>query len=488
MDVLNKTIKKLTEEEYQQLIQEVAGKKQNKPFMVLEAARKEDKEDAEVMAMLQVNPSAYYTLKSRLNAKIATILSKKVQNPIQSIMDEVSRVPAHLFGNNKEFSIRALTELEKQLIEYDMNAELIVVYKTLAQLHLFSEHYPYYESKLNRHIAFSIAVSKAENMFFQFIKKLGEYQLSMLESDLEELIMMKRELSNISELYDSHRLFVLFNIARIYYLCNVPSKLDGLKSRELEVEGILQKMNQVFEKYPLDTFYQNIKGVTDLLYFEYYQRTDNQVRAEFYLQRINESMPDMLDKHIMHFFIVQLLRSKVLKYLKDGNLDSLTMYNERYENDLDIESTDTYHYVWLMKYLSIVKFYQRDFHGAARKMNELRNKLSMKQYVYTDIDAKLFQAFQYCILGDDSLCMQIMSSLKRQIHEQTEQFESTKQMMKLLKAALKPADYRKKIQKISELWAVFEKENNECSNPVLIYLKMDETILRKLSNPIKSKE
>ncbi len=488
MDVLNKTIKKLTEEEYQQLIQEVAGKKQNKPFLVLETARKEAKEDAEVMAMLQVNPSAYYTLKSRLNAKIATILSKKVQNPIQSIMDEVSRVPAHLFGNNKEFSIRALTELEKQLIEYDMNAELIVVYKTLAQLHLFSEHYPYYESKLNRHIAFSIAVSKAENMFFQFIKKLGEYQLSMLESDLEELIMMKRELSNISELYDSHRLFVLFNIARIYYLCNVPSKLDGLKSRELEVEGILQKMNQVFENYPLDTFYQNIKRITDLLYFEYYQRTDNQVRAEFYLQRINDSMPDMLDKHIMNFFIVQFLRSKVLKYLKDGNLDSLTMYNERYENDLDIESTDSYHYVWLMKYLSIVKFYQRDFHGAARKMNELRNKLSMKQYVYTDIDAKLFQAFQYCILGDDGLCMQIMSSLKRQIHEQTEQFESTNQMMKLLKSALKPADYRKKIQKISELWAVFEKQNNECSNPVLTYLKMDETILRKLSNPIKSKE
>ena len=101
MDVLNKTIKKLTEEEYQQLVQEVAGKRQSKPFMVLETARKETKEDAEVMAMLDVNASAYYTLKSRLNAKIAAMLSKKVQNPIQSIMDEVSRVPAHLFGNNK---------------------------------------------------------------------------------------------------------------------------------------------------------------------------------------------------------------------------------------------------------------------------------------------------------------------------------------------------------------------------------------------------
>ncbi len=486
MDVLNKTIKKLTEEEYQQLIQEVSGKKQNKPFMVLEAARKNDKEDSEMMELLAVNPSAYYTLKSRLNTKIAAILSKKVQNPIQSIMDEVSRVPAHLFGSNKEFSIRALIELEKQLIEYDLNAELMVVYKTLAQLHLFSEHYPYYESKLNRHIAFSLSVSKAENMFFLFIKKLGEYQLSMKESDLEEVIMMKRELSNICELYDSHRLFVVFNIARIYYLCNVPNKIDGLKSRELEVEGILQKMNQIFEKYPLDTFYQNIKGITDLLYFEYYQRTNNQVRADYYLQRINDAMPELIEKHIMQFFIVQFLRSKVLKYLQDGNLDSLTLYNERYENDLDIPSTDTYHYVWKMKYLSIVKFYQHDFHGAARKMNELRNELSMKQYIHTDIDAKLFQAFQYCALGDDSLCMQILSSLKRQISEQTEQFDSTKHMMKLLKSALKPADYRKKIQKISELWNEFAKQNNACSNPVLSYIKMDDTILRKLSNPIKS--
>ena len=487
MDVLNKTIKKLTEEEYQQLINEVAGKKKSKPFMVLEAARLEDREDSEVMQMLQVNPSAYYTLKSRLNAKIASILSKKVQNPIQSIMDEVSRVPAHLFGNNKEFSIRALTELEKQLIEYDLNAELMVVYRTLAHLHLFSEHYPYYESKLNRHIAFSLSVSKAENMFFQFIKKLGEYQLSMKESDLEEVIMMKRELSNICELYESHRLFVLFNIARIYYLCNVPSKMAGLKSRELEIEGILQKMNHIFESYPLDTFYQNIKGITNLLYFEYYQRTNNQVRADFYLQRINEHMPEMLDKHIMQFFIVQFLRSKVLKYLQDGNLDSLTLYNERFEKDLDIANTDTYHFVWLMKYLSIVKFYQNDYSGAAKKINELRNELSMKQFVYTDIDAKLFQAFQYCILGDDSLCMQIMSSLKRQIHEQSEEFESTKQLMKILKSALKPADYRKKIIKIAEYWKEFEKLNHESNTPVLTYVKMDDNILRKLSNPIKSK-
>ena len=43
MDILRKTIKKLTDAEYQALIHEVSGKRKNKPFMVLEAARNDNK-------------------------------------------------------------------------------------------------------------------------------------------------------------------------------------------------------------------------------------------------------------------------------------------------------------------------------------------------------------------------------------------------------------------------------------------------------------
>jgi hypothetical protein len=484
MDILNKTIKKLSEDEYQQLLQEVSGKKKNKPFVVLETTRNRDVEDSEMMDILQVNPSAYYTLKSRLNSKIAGILSKKVTNPIQTLMDEVSRVPAHLFGSNREFSIRALRELEKQLIEYDMNAELILVYKTLAQLHLYSEDFEFYENKFNKHVAFSLATSKAENLFFKFIKKLGVYQLNPQESDLEEVIMMKRELSNICELYDSHRLYVLYNVARIYYLCNVPHKVDGLKSRELEIEGVLQKIAQIFENYPLDTFYQNIKGITDLLYFEYYIRTGNVVRADYYLQRVHQQMPDLMEKHFMHFFVIQFVRSKVLKYMIDGNIDHLQHGSEKMEKEMDIDHAESYHFIALKKSLATIKFYQRDYHGAARKINELRNQISLKQYMYTDVDCKLFQAFQYCVLGDDTLCMQIISSLKRQIREQDTEYESSRFFMKLLKTALKPADYRRKIKKIGEMWNEFDSVNKGLF-PILTYIKIDENVLRRMSNPIK---
>jgi len=485
MDILTKTIKKLSDEEYQNLLHEVSGKKKNKPYMVLEATRNSNIDDSELMDILQVNASAYYTLKSRLNSKIANILSKKVDNPIQTLMDEVSRVPAHLFGNNRDFSIRALRELEKQLIEYDLNSELILVYKTLAQLHIFSEEYDFFENKYKRHVAFSLAVSKAENIFFKLLKKIGEYQLNQNEADLEEIVLMKRELSNICELYDSHRLYVLFNIARVYYLCNIKGNIDGLASKELEIDGILQKMYDTFEKYPLDTFYQNIKGITNLLYFEYYSKTKNTVRADYYMNKVHSILPELAEKPIMHFFLIQFLQAKIYKYTIDSNWDHLAYGYDIIENQLDIQENEIFHFVSAYRYQATVKFYAKDFQGAAKKINQLRNKIAMKQHLVSDVDNKMFQALQYCILGEDSLCMQIISSLKRQIKENETQFESTRLMMKILKSALKPADYRKKMKKIAEMWTEFEMLN-KTPFYILKDIILDEVTIRKMCNPIKS--
>ncbi|NNF02000.1 MAG: hypothetical protein HKN22_04895 [Bacteroidia bacterium] len=485
MDTLNKTIKKLSEAEYQALLQEVSGKKKNKPYLVLETTRKNDVDDSTMMELLQVNPSTYYTLKSRLNTKIAAILSKKVNNPIKVLMDEVARVPANLFGTNKEFSIRALKDLEKQLIEYDLSSELIVVYKTLAELHLFSEEHDHYEQLYNKNVAFSLAIGKAEQQYHRFIKTMGVYKLTLDNELLEELKTIMKQMQNICELYDSHRLFVYFNIIRIYYLCNVAENKEGLKSRELEIEKILQEMTQIFDKYNLDTTYQNIKSLTDFLFFEYYQKTNNQIRADFYLDRITPVIADISGRHIMSFHVSQFLQSKILKYLNDSNADQLSSHNDTLEKHYDVDSQEFYHFVTYEKFKAISKFYKGDFSGSAKIVNDLRNSISLKHYLHADVDAKLFQSLQYCIMGEDGLCLQIISSLKRQIKAQENEFSSVKVFVKLLKAALKPADYRKKIKKINELWAEFQDANNEAKFPVLNYLKLDEGLIRKITNPIK---
>ena len=172
MDTLNKTIKKLNEPEYQELLSAVAGRKNNKPYLVLEAARKENYDETQMMEMLSVNPSTYYTLKSRLNERIAQYLSKNVKNPISALKDKVAMVPAMLFSNDREVAIRALKNLEKQLIEYDLSNELIVVYKVLARLSMYNGDFDYYEKEYNRHVAYSLAVVKAEDLFYDFVWKL----------------------------------------------------------------------------------------------------------------------------------------------------------------------------------------------------------------------------------------------------------------------------------------------------------------------------
>ncbi|MFI5219751.1 MAG: hypothetical protein ACHQNT_09710 [Bacteroidia bacterium] len=484
MEILNKTIKKLTEEQYQELISLVAGKKKNKPFMVLETSRTRDIDDSEMMEMLQVNPSAYYTLKSRLNTKIASILSKNVQSPVNILMQEVSKAPAHLMGTNREFSIRSLIDLEKQLIEYDLSSELIVVYKTLAQLHLYTDDFNHYENLYKKHVAFALAVAKAEGLFNQFMRKMGIYLLTFEQEALEEIVVIKRELSNICEMYDSHRLFVIYSIVNTCYQCNVLEKRQSLKSKELEIEETLKKITSIFEKYTQDTYYQNIRFVVDFLYFEYYSKTGNTVRAEYYCEKIKPGISELCTRHIHNFYLVQFLNSKIEKFLIDNSADALSDQTETLQTSVEIDGNEVFHYVSFKKFIAVSKFYQKDFSGAARTINELRNTMSLKKYLFTDVECKLFQALQYCILGEDSLCLQIISSLKRQIKENEAEWQSTRIFLKLLKSALKPADYRKKIKRITDLWDEFNVRNNG-SHPVLSFVKLDEALIRRMANPIK---
>jgi hypothetical protein len=483
MEALNKTIKKLSEGEYQELLAAVAGRKNNKPYLVLEAARKSSLDENKMMEVLGVNPSTYYTLKSRLNERIAQYLSQNVKNPISALKDKVALVPAMVFSNDREVAIRALKNLEKQLIEYDLSNELIVVYKALARLSMYNADFDYYEKEYNRHVAYSLSVVKAEDIFYDFVKRTGNFMLSRDERDKEAVKASLRELTNISELYQGHRLFVMFNIVRIYYLC-IFTKPENLKSLEIEVDTILQQVKKHFDKYELDTFYQSIKFLVDYLYFEYYQKTGNAVRADHYYNIINNGVPEVAFKPVFSFYVTQFLNSKIERFLVNGNVPELTNINSELEGNFETDISEPYPCVSFRRFLAIGKFYEGDYSASARIMNNLRNEVSMKKYLFSDVEYKLFQAMQYCFLGEDGLCSQLLHSVKRQITEDEKLFDSAAIFIKLLKAAIKPEEFRKKVKRLTEIYESF-KAANTGSNSILWFVKMDDAMIRKLANPIK---
>jgi len=78
----------------------------------------------------------------------------------------------------------------------------------------------------------------------------------------------------------------------------------------------------------------------------------------------------------------------------------------------------------------------------------------------------------------------MISSIKRQIADFEHEFESTTIFIKILKTALKPSDFRRKIVRINELLIKFEEANNG-DKPILKYIKIDDALIRKMTNPIK---
>lgn len=494
MEKLNKLIKKLSEQEYQQLLTDIVGKKKDKPYLMLEATRNQNFDDSEMMNFLESNPSSYYTIKSRLNSKIASILSQEVYNPIGILAERVSKAQANLYGTNKPIAIKALLDLEKELLEYDLQDELITVYKTLARLHLYDENqYHLYQQKYDRHVAYSLSVSKAEDLFYEFIQQLGHYQLTRKPEDLEVLKRIRREIANIRELYESHRLFVLSNMMRIIYWYNTPYKLEKLKEKEIDTESILQEIEEILNDHPLDTFYQNITPLVDFMFFQYYQQIQNQVRADKYYKKIKPEVVELSQKHFMTFFIIQFLEGKVNRYLAkpsaERHVDKLIDLNEGLKNNFEVHKDEVYHYAGYQRFLAICKFYERNYRAAAKQINDLRNEFPSKQFIYFDIEIKLFQALQYVILGEDELYIQLLSSINRQITENTSlekaNWEKAKIFVKLLKAVSKTTDLRNKIKNISLVWEEFKEANENDEEQFLWFVQLDEHTIRTMANPLK---
>ena len=485
MEKLSKTIKKLSNKEYEQLLVEITGNRKNKPYMVLQTLRNEEVDEHTLMSQLQVNRTTFYTLKSRLNYQVANLLSKKIDNPISALMEEVTKIPATLYGTSKSISIKALIDLEKQLIEYDLNNELIIVYKNLARLYQNQpEEYQFYNNAYEKRVAFFLSLIKAEDLFYEFFRQLGEYKMSKEKNDLEKLKEILRKMSNILELYDSHRMNVMYNIVKIYFNCNNYEKREGLKYMEMEVDEDLKKIKKLFEKYELDTFYQNIKYLPDFLHYEFYQRIDNRVRAEHYYNQAITHVVEYARKPIMAPYITEFIQTRIEQFIQDNDIMGLERLYAYLAENYDVDPKELYHYVAWKKFQAIIKFYRGDYSGAAKMINDLRTEVSVKQFAITDAELKLFQALQYCIIGEEAMTLQLLNSIKRQVRildEETDEFEL---MVKLIKYAFKPTEFRRKMKNMTDLWNKI-KELKSKPDSTLWYLNLEDSLLRRMANPIK---
>ena len=174
MSKLKNIIKQLTEKDFQNICSSLMDSSAEKSAFLLKYMREKQFSDSKIMEELDVNPNAYYTLRSRLNQKIEEYLIMQMENPRTDILKKVASIQEIFFTKKKAIIITSLKKLEKELIDYDLSSELTMVYKYLKRLHLNSPEQFHYSQLYNKHIAYMLALDKAEDLLATYFRKYEE--------------------------------------------------------------------------------------------------------------------------------------------------------------------------------------------------------------------------------------------------------------------------------------------------------------------------
>jgi len=478
MAKLKNIIKQLHDGDFEAIYNSLMESNAEKSAYLLRSMREKHLSDNKIMEELEVNTNAYYTLRSRLNQKIEEYLLQQMESPRTDILKKVANINEILFTKKSAIAIATLKKLEKELLDYDLSNELTIVYKSLKKLHINSPEYFNYSQLYNKHVAYMLAVDKAEDLLAEYFKKYGSYSLSGDETEKLELSLLSKEMNNVCSLYKSHRLYVYQSCMNIFHRLFV-EKDESLNDDVEPVEDILESVQKIFNNYQLDSIYYHLNLVFEFLKLEYYNHYKVYRKAEKYFEEINDATGNLLSNYSLYTFPAQFLITKLQRHIRMGNETIMYDENQGLFHDFECDVNDVPKYITYITYRALCCYYSQKYDEAARYINTLLNEVSLKKYPFAQLEIKVILALQYCMMDDYDLFNQLINSIQRQIRLLgKERCEHVLIMTKILKISISDVKKQKE-QKIASLVGKFTKTELNYFAPTQL-IKMDEEFIQRL--------
>ena len=478
MAKLKNIIKQLSEKDYKEIYDSLMESNAEKSAYVLKSLRERQLSDSKIMVELEVNANAYYTLRSRLNQKIEEHLLQQMESPRTDILRKVANLNEVLFTKKRTISIATLRKLEKELQDYDLASELTVVYKSLKKLHVHSPEYFNYSQLYNRHVAFMLAVDKAEDLLADYFKKYGSYFLTGDPLEKLGLTLVMKEMTNVSKLYESHRLYVYHSCMLIFHRLFVEP--DEMANEGEAIEDIFARVQKIFETYNLDPLYYHLNLVFEFLHLEYYNHYKVYRQAEKYYEEVNDAVATLLVNYSNYTFTARFLISKIERHLRNNTEKQLYAENEGLLMDIEAETQDVPKHAIYTCYRAISCYYAGKYDEAAKIINHMLNEVGLKKYPFVQMEVKALLALQYCMLKDFELFTQLTNSVQRQIRMfGKDECENVLLFLKILRVATSEAK-KEKAKKISAIIPKFKEVNVNYFAPTSL-IKMDDNFVEMLS-------
>lgn len=480
MAKLKNIIMQLSDEDYKAIYDSLSVSGAEKSAFLLRAMRESQNADAGIMEELEVNTNAYYTLRSRLNQKIEEYLLQQMENPRTDILRKVANINEILFTKKKAIAVATLKKLEKELIDYDLSNELTVIYKALKKLHQNTEDYFQYSQLYNRHVAYMLAVDKAEDLLSSYFIKFGNFSLTGDETSKLELVLLNKEMLNVCNLYESHRLYIYKNCLNVFHRLFVEE--DEIDEDLEPIEDILNRADEIFEMYSLDSIYYHLKLVYEFLKLEYYNTYRLYRKAENFFEEVNESCAALLSNFGLYTYPGQFLLTKVRRNIRLGISKDLYEENMALFQEYEPDQDDVPLYITYITYRAVSCYYNGRYDEAAKWINNLLNEVSLKKYQTAQLEIKTLLALMYCLMKDYELFNQLINSIQRQVRifgkENCMNIQLINKMMKISLSESK----RNKDEKIRALADKFNNLTAQQHFSPTMLIKVDDAFIDKLSS------
>ncbi len=484
MAKLKNIIKQLSDPDYENIYKLLIESNAEKSAYLLRYMHQEQLSDNKIMEELNVNTNAYYTLRSRLNQKIEEYLLGQIESPRTDILRKVANINEIVFTKKRTIAVTTLKKLEKELIDYDLSNELMLVYKTLKKLHVNTPEFYDYSQAYNRHVAYTLDVDEVESRMAEYFKKYGNYSFTDDENDKLELKLLNQSIVNICKRYNPpskyHRLYVYQSCVNVFHRLFVEAE-DELMDATIEpIEDIFTNMEKFFEDFKIDSIYFHLRIVLQFLRLEYYNHYRLYRKAERYFEEVNDSIGSLLSSYNTHTYPARFLFTKLERHSRLGTQMDLYEENEGLFHDFEPDIQNVPQYVSYITYRALCQFYAEKYDEAIRWINKLLNDVSLKKYPYVHLEVKLLLALQYAIIKDNELLSQLTNSIQRQIRILgKETCIHVVLFIKLLKVAVQ-TNRSDRESKVNSLIDKLKKTNMPNGFCLVKYVRLDEDFVKRL--------
>ena len=412
MAKLKNVIKQLSDKDYQAVYDSMIETNAEKSAYLMKAIRERQLPDELLMKEMKVSKTAYYTMRSRLNIKIEERLLEQMGSPRTDLLRKVANLNEVLFTKKRTIALATLKKLEKELLDYDLANELTVVYKALKKIHINSPEYFAYSQLYNRHVAYMLAVDKAEDMLAEYFKKYGLYVLTGDQEERTGLILLMREMQNVAHLYKSHRLYVYQSCMHVFHRLFVETEevLEGES-----IEDIFGQVQSIFQNYKLDPLYYHLHVVFEYLQMEYYNHYKVYRESQKFVDEIDDALVNLLVNYPHYTFSGQVFITRLQRSLRQEKERKLNEENKDLLREYEPYKHDMATYAIYCQYLALSNYYIGRYEETIKILNTLLAEINIKKYPFVQFEIKTMLALLYCLVRDYQMFNGLANSIQRQL-------------------------------------------------------------------------